>query len=76
MRIASAPLITSPLPMTGILTARFTRAMADQSAFVTVSDVGEIIGNHVKKTPAEPAHPPEEEGTAELSGSDENRERT
>ena len=42
--------------------------MADQSAFVTVSDVGEIIGNHVKKTPAEPLSPPEEEENADLSG--------
>ena len=28
---------------------------ADQSAFVTVSDVGEIIGNHIKQLPPQPA---------------------
>lgn len=25
---------------------------ADQSAFVTISDVGEVIGNHMKQPPA------------------------
>lgn len=33
---------------------------ADQSAFVTVSDVGEIIGNHIKQLPPQPAETGEE----------------